>query len=53
MSKSQNKKNLTIFLFIVKTMKQKSLSFGENSIIKNAFHKDEIQINIYEKDIKK
>ena len=34
-------------------MKQKSLSFGENSIIKNAFHKDEIRINIYEKDIKK
>ena len=30
---------------------QKSLSFGENHIIKNALHKDKIPINIYEVDI--
>ena len=34
-------------------MKQKSLSFDENSIIKIAFHKDKIPINIYEVDIKR
>ena len=34
-------------------MKQKSLSFGESYIIKNAFLKDKIPINIYEKDVKK
>ena len=34
-------------------MKQKSLSFGENSIIKNAFHKYKIQTNIHEADIKR
>ena len=33
-------------------MKQKSWSFGENSIIKNAIHKYKIPINIHEVDIK-
>ena len=33
-------------------MKQKSLSFGENYIIKSSFYKDKRPINISEVDIK-
>ena len=34
-------------------MEQKALYFGENGIIKNAFHKNKKLININEVDIKK
>ena len=40
-----------VFSFHCIKMMQKSLSFGENHIIKNALHKDKIPINIYEVDI--
>ena len=41
------------FIFHSIIIKHKSLSFDENSIIKNAFHKDKIPINIDEVDIKR
>ena len=44
---------MNIFSLHSLRMKQKSLCFGENYIIKNSFYKDTRPVNIYEVDIKK
>ena len=43
---------MNIFSLHSLRMKQKSLSFGENYIIKSSFYKDKRPINISEVDIK-
>ena len=39
-------KNVDFFSFHSKKMKQEALYFGENGVIKNAFHKNKNPINI-------
>ena len=51
--KNQRQFFLDFFSFHCINMIQKSLSFGENHIIKNAFHQDKIPINIYEVDVQR
>ena len=46
-------KILTFVLFIVYKIEQEALYFGENDIIKNAFHKNKRPRNINEVDIKR
>ena len=42
---------MTFFLFIVLKKEQEALYFGENGIIKSAFHKNKKPVNINKVDI--